>query len=374
MTRFQCISADSHVVEPPNTFVDYIDPKYRDRAPHVEKEDGNDVYKCEGVLMIGVAAHSPAGRSRPNMHGTYEKDVWRGAYDPHARLGDMAKDGVEAEVIYPTIALRMFAIPDSGLRTATFNAYNSWLGWYCGAHPNVLKGIGMLNLDDLPTAIAELKRIKKLGLSGGMIPLYAEEEDLQYDEPGMDPFWAVAQDLDLTISLHTVTDKGGRVFTPLLKPGRANVLEAVARRATHESWVEKTLARMIFGGVFNRFPKLKIISAENDAGWAAYFVERIDYLFDRRRGDDQFDLRPGSMRPSDFFRRNVWCTFMRDHAAVAGRDIIGVDRIMWSNDFPHSDSTWPNSQKVIASILQGVPEKDKKRIIADNAAALYQFS
>ncbi len=362
------------MVEPPNTFVDHIDPLYRDRAPHVDKENGNDVFKCEGVEMIGVAAHSVAGRPpRASMHGTYEKDIWPGAYNPHARLTDMARDGVEAEVIYPTIALRMFAIPDSGLRTAVFGAYNTWLGEFCGTHPRVLKGIALINVDDLPRAIEELKRAKKLGLSGGMVPVLAEEEDLQYDDPTMDPFWATAQDLGMTVSLHTVTDKRGRVFNPLLKPGRGQVLDAVANRATHEALVQKTLARMIFGGVFLRFPRLKVVSAENDAGWAGDFVERIDYLFARRRSDSMYDLGGGPMLPSEFFRRNVWCTFMRDRAALLVRDLVGVDRLMWSNDFPHADSTWPNSQQVIASIFQGVPERDKHRILAANAAELYGF-
>ena len=127
--KYTTISADSHVVEPPNLWLEHIDPAYRDKAPHVVKEKGNDVFKCEGVELFGIAAHSAAGKptKETSIQGSFDKDVRPGGYDPHARVVDMATDGVQGEVIYPSVALRMYAISDVGYQYACFKAYNDWM-------------------------------------------------------------------------------------------------------------------------------------------------------------------------------------------------------------------------------------------------------
>jgi predicted TIM-barrel fold metal-dependent hydrolase len=137
-------------------------------------------------------------------------------------------------------------------------------------------------------------------------------------------------------------------------------------------WMQRALSHMLFGGVFERFPKLKIVSAENDAGWMAYLLERLDYVFDRRRNYFPMQLSR-TMLPSELVRRATWVTFMRDRSAVEQRESIGRDKLLWSSDYPHQDSTWPESRAMIGRITAGIPAEDRERIVAGNAAALYGF-
>jgi predicted TIM-barrel fold metal-dependent hydrolase len=361
MTTYNVISADSHVVEPPNTWVDNIDPAYRERAPRLVRRGEDDVFWCEEVTLIGVGSSSAAGKKSSELRkgGRFETDVFRGAWDPDARLADMARDGVDAEVVYPTMALRMYQLKDKDLLNAILRAYNRWLSGYSGAHPDRIKGIGMVSLHDVAAATAELPEIRRLGLAGVMVALGPGDAE-SYGSGGYDPFWAKAQELDLPVSLHTLTDPTPRARSTVI----ASVLDSVD--------VQVTLGEMIVGGVFERFPKLRVISVEADAGWAPYFIERLDYVYDRRKALYATGLS-GETAPSAFFRRNVWLTFMRDHSGVLGRDQIGVDRLLWSSDYPHGDSTWPNSQQMIESLFRGVPQEDRRRIVCANAQDLYEF-
>ncbi|MCI0769415.1 MAG: amidohydrolase [Chloroflexi bacterium] len=368
MTKFNCISADTHVVEPPNVWLDHTEPAFRDRAPHVVRENGNDVFKFDGGELLGIAGWSSAGKPRNEfkMHGTFENDIYPGAYDPHARLKDMAADGVEAEVLYPSLSMRLYAIDDIPLRNACFRAYNSWIAEFCTAYPDRFKGIMLTDLEDIAAAIAELHRGKKLGLAGAAVALYLGDASVQYDDPSFDPFWATAQDLDIPVSLHVLTDKEGK-----------SALTGPVGRVFDAHFVQLTLTPMIFGGVFQRFPRLRVVSAELDAGWAPYFIERMDYIFEihtaMAQTGDTLRIAGGDVLPSEYFKRNVYMTFMRDRSAVLARDQIGLGHIMWATDYPHLDSTWPNSRKMHEYLFEGVPEPDKHRIIAANASEVYGF-
>ena len=364
MSSYTCISADSHVVEPGDLWVERIDPAYRDRAPRAVKEDGNDVFKGEGVDYLGVSGVSAAGKQAGQIRpqGTYAEDVYPGAYDPDERLKDQDKDGVQAEVVYPSVAMRMYAIADAGFQAACFRAYNDWMSDFCGAHPDRLKGLALSSVEDVEGAVAELHRSKKIGLSGVVVGLYPDDDSMQYDNPTLDPFWSTASDSEMPVSIHILTNKAKlSARTPVM-------------RSTEVVWAQKTLAAMIFGGVFQRFPQLRVVSAENDAGWAPYLMERMDYVFSRGLPASPFSISGGTETPSDFFRRNVYATFMRDRSGVLAREQIGVERLMWASDFPHFDSTWPHSQEMIDNYLfKDVPEADKRRILADNAVELYGF-
>jgi predicted TIM-barrel fold metal-dependent hydrolase len=361
MPEYRVISADSHVVEPPHTWVENIDPAYRERAPRLVRQGEDDVFWCEEVTLIGVGSSSAAGKKSGTLRkgGRFETDVFRGAWDPDARLPDMDHDGVDAEFLYPTMALRMYQLKDKDLLGAILRAYNRWLSGYCAAHPDRLKGIGMVSLHDVPAAVAALPEIKRLGLEGVMVALDPGDAG-SYGGGEFDPFWAAAYDLQLPVSLHTLTAATARARSSVI----ASVLDSVE--------VQVTLGEMIVGGVFERFPGLRVISVEADAGWAPYFIERLDYVYDRRRSLYPTGLS-GETMPSAFFRRNVWLTFMRDHSGVLGRAQIGVDRLMWSSDYPHGDSTWPRSQEVLATLFRDVPDAEQRQIVCGNVRRLYEF-
>jgi predicted TIM-barrel fold metal-dependent hydrolase len=365
VTKYSIISADSHVIEPPNLWLDYIEPAFRSRAPHVEREGEFDVFKCEGVTLIPVGALSGAGRpiGKLKAQGTYAADVPPGAWDPRPRVEEIAVDGVQAEVLYPSIALRMFAIPDKDYQLACFRAYNNWLADFAKVYPDRFKGIGVIPIDNIEAAVSELLRCKELGLSGVSISVIPSEEQ-QYDRPTFEPLWAAAQDTQMPVSLHILTE---RKFKP--KTGFDNLVDNVVAPAA----IQEALTRMIFSGVFDRFPSLKVVSAENDVGWAAYFSERLDYLFDKRRAFQQFVI-PTHTPPSQYIRRGCYFTFMRDRSGILVRHAIGLDNILWSSDYPHQDSTWPNSQKVIEYLCGDIPAGERHQIVAGNAARLYGFN
>jgi predicted TIM-barrel fold metal-dependent hydrolase len=133
--------------------------------------------------------------------------------------------------------------------------------------------------------------------------------------------------------------------------------------------MERSLSDLIFGGVFERFPRLRIVSAESDVGWIPHYLQRLDHSYEKYRYLEQSTVIPE--KPSVYFRRQVYATFQDDRIGVLLRDQIGLDRLMWASDFPHSDSTWPHSREVIERDFEGVPEREAAQIVADNCAELY---
>ncbi len=365
LTRFSVISADSHVVEPPNTWVDHIDPEFRSRAPHVVKEGEYDVFECEEVELIQVGGLTGAGRPSSQIRnlGSYQKDAPPGAYDPHPRLGEIAPDGIEAEVLYPSIALRMFAIRDVDYQFACFHAYNRWIAEFIRPHPDRFKGIGIIPTSDVERSVQEVSRAKELGLSGVAVSV-APDDDSRYDDPALDPLWQAAQTNELPVSLH--------ILTPRRLPRGETAIDRQVRQTLYHCAIQDSLSRLILSGVLHRFPEIKIVSAENDIGWAGHFLERIDYLFERRQASSDLPF-PENTRPSDFFHRNVFLTFIRDRSAVLVRGIVGVDNMMWSSDYPHPDSTYPNSRAMMDYLFDGVAEDDRSKMVAGNVASLYGF-
>jgi len=209
------LSSDSHVFEPPDLWQTRIDAAFRDRAPRIQRVDGEDqiVVEMDQILSgIGLISNAGARFEAPetiSAHGRFE-DVHRGGYDPDQHLKDMDLDGVAGEVVYPSQGLFYFKVADTPLMSAIFRAYNDWLADFCRTDPARLKGIAMINLDDVPDGIKELERAARLGLAGAMITEYPLEHR-RYDGSEYEPFWAAAAALDLPLSLHTATRRQGRI-------------------------------------------------------------------------------------------------------------------------------------------------------------------
>ena len=362
MTKFDIISADSHTMEPGDLWLKYIEPKYKEKSPRVIRKDDTDVFYCEGVNLLPIGAVGAVNKKPEEIRreGRFDKDIRKGGWDPHERRKDMEADGVEAEVLYPTFAMRMFAVKDADFQRALFQAYNTWVKDYCSYYPDRLKALGMIPLNDIEVGIGEMKRCKELGLCGAMIAISASE-DKDYGSKTFDPFWAAAQELDMPVSLHILTESK--------PPSQISWADG----ATVHVHIQRSLANMVFGGVFYRFPKLKVISAENDAGWAAHYLQHMDYIFVKRRNIRHMDI-PFTTPPSEYFRRGVYLTFMRDLSVVPMREKVGVDNLMWASDYPHQDSTWPHSQEMIHKLFDGIPAAERRKMVAENAAKLYAFN
>ena len=359
MNRLNVISADSHVVEPSDLWLNGIHPSYRDRAPRVVRdEEGQDNYRCGDMNLLAPSAMSQAGQPE-GTNGKTVEDVYPGAYNPHARLKDMAADGVDAEVLYPSVSMRLYALPDPELKSACFEAYNTWIAGFCQAYPDRFKGIATVAIEKTEEAAAELLRARKLGLAGAMVTLASDDPAL-YSSTNRDQFWATAEALGLPVSLHLATNQRNMVYT----------LPSLSMSAID---AQESITNMIFGGLFHRFPQLKVVSVENDAGWVGYLLERMDYVTTAWGRNREYAIKDTGMLPSEYFHRNISLTFLRDRTGVEGRYWIGVDNMMWSNDYPHSNSTWPTSRHLMESLFKGVPESERQRMVSTNAAKLYGF-
>jgi predicted TIM-barrel fold metal-dependent hydrolase len=365
------LSSDSHVFEPPDLWTARIDAAFRDRAPRMRRVEGVDQLVVEDdqfVSGIGLISNAGARFEAPQTISSRARfeDVHPGGYDPDQHLRDMRLDGVAGEVLYPSQGLFYFKVADTPLMSAIFRAYNDWLADFCSTDRARLKGIAMINLDDVRDGISELERAARLGLAGAMITEYPLEHR-RYDQAEYEPFWAAAEALDMPLSLHTATRRQGKI-----RGAGERTLRDASSRATKAFYPAMSMCDMIFSGVFERHPGLRLAIVEFELAWVPHLLSTMDYTYRERHEEAFYRFRDGK-RPSDFFHRNVCLSFQEDAVGIRLRDAIGVDSMMWGSDYPHSESTFPRSRKILAEILAGVPEDEQAKIVGGNTARLYRF-
>jgi predicted TIM-barrel fold metal-dependent hydrolase len=370
------------MMEPADLWESRLDKKFRDHAPKVVKSETGKGYLfiAPGVRPFPVAGGFGIGKSgeelKEHLKKGYEAARPSG-WDPAERIKDQDIDGVQAEVIYTTLGMPLFGLDDDPLRRACFSVYNDWVGEFRSYNPKRLHPVALISLDDIPLAVEELGRCAKMGLKGAMI-WGVPPEDKPYYSDIYDPFWAAASEMKMPLSLHVITqrDQKGRK-----KDGekREEVKDAnqilgggikmLIGTMQPIYQVQRTLSSFIFGKVFERHPNLRIVSAENDTGWIAHFMYRSDHFYGKfGTMKEETQLK---MQPSDYVRRNIWATFQDDAIGPMTYRFFGEDNYMWASDFPHTDSTWPHSRKVIKQDFEGVPEEVTRKIVCDNAAKLY---
>jgi len=356
------ISADSHITEPPGCYVDNIDPAWRDRAPRlIESDRGGEQFHIDGMkrpVPMGLVAAAGRPASELKAFGTRFEELHRSGWDPGARLADQDRDGVAAEVIYPTVGMQLCNHPDFDYKKACFDAYNRWIAGYCAAHPDRLLGAGQTAVRSPAEAIDDLHAIAALGLRGVMMPGVPACDD-DYDSPAFDPFWEATVELGLPLSFHILTTRAEKVRGP-----KMNGFLSVVRGC------QDIMGMLVLGGVFERHPGLRIVCVEADAGWVPHFMYRMDHAFKRHR----YWLPPGqelSRLPSEYFAENIYVTFQDDWTAFRHAGDMNWRRLMWANDFPHSDSTWPWSQEVLAEQTGQLTDDQRRAILSANVAGLY---
>ena len=376
MDDLTIISADSHVVEPPKLWVERLDKKYRDRAPHtVIGYDGREgewfVGGSKAVPALEMFGTGVAGADMPEfLKKTFDAapaSVW----DPAERLKEQDVDGVKSEVLFTSYGLLLYALDDAEFRRACFRVYNDYVAEYCSHDRNRLVGVGMVDIEDIPAAVAELKHCADKGLRGVMISSYPPP-DMPYSHRDYEPFWAAAEDLGIVLTLHIHTGYSG---------------DGVERHRVVSSFVTlpvqimQSLTDMIVYGVFERYPKLRVVSAENDCSWIPNFMYRLDHYYDEFRSrEGQFDelgeqLPELSMPASEYLKRNVAVTFQNESGERVDftRRFVGAEALIWGSDYPHSDGTWPRSREVIAETYAAVPKEDIQKMVAGNIARIYDI-
>jgi predicted TIM-barrel fold metal-dependent hydrolase len=360
------------MMEPPDLWTTRLDKKYGDRAPKVIKDPKKPGYLfvAPGISPSPVAGGFAIGRGgqelKEHMAKGYEAARPSG-WDPAERIKDQDIDGVQAEVLYTTLGMLLFRLDDADLQRACFRAYNDWVAEFASYNPERLHPIGLISLEDVQEGVRELERCARIGLKGGMIWV-APPAEKPYSSREYDPLWQAASELRMPLSLHAVTGKSKESKDTFGQIIGFDQIASGAMNAFHE--VQRSLTTLIFSGVLERFPSLSIVSVENDTGWFPHYLYRLDHVYEKFGA-----LMPEQLplKPSEYVRRQVWATFQDDPIGPANYEFFGTDNYMWASDFPHSDSTWPNSMQVIAKELAGVPTDVTRKIVCGNAMKLYRI-
>jgi predicted TIM-barrel fold metal-dependent hydrolase len=363
--EYRLISADGHLNGPGDIWTSRVSKKYRDQVPRIERVAEGDAWVCEGYEPRGFGWEACAGRA-PDQMGewcTYD-EIHPGGYDPHARLRELDVDGIDAELLFPMGFAGGYVrgTKDSDLHHEMIRAYNDFLSEFCAVAPDRLVGAAMVPSQGVDQALQEIKRCSDLpGLGAWLLGCYPHGDTVI--SPDDDPVWAAISESEKPITIHIgLTDSLPTTKIPVKSlPGTGHFYDAPRR-----------MLEWIFSGVLDRFPDLQIILAEVDCGWMPYFAEQADDNYLRHSLSDLRDVKL-RLRPSEYMAQYFFPTFITDHYAIANRHRIGVDRMMWSNDYPHITSDWPYSWKTINASFAGVPADEAHAILAGNAQRLLRL-
>lgn len=370
LRAMQPVSADSHIIEPPDCFSRYVDARYRDSCPHVvEDPQRGALFVIPGMEKgtFGLIGLSAAGLTPEQIKwegGSFDQ-VYRGAYDPVARVTDMDRDGVAAELIYPSAGMVIYSHPDTGYQQACFQAYNRWLEGFIAGAPDRLFGIGTTAVRSVDELIRDMRDIHRKGFRGVMMPDLPEFAD--YDDPVFNPAWETAIELGLPLCFH-ILPMSKHTASPTasgMRGGRIQGFNAILRGN------QDIVAVFVFGGVFERYPQLKIVCVESDAGWIPHYMNRMDHNYTRYR--HVLKGTPLSRLPSDYVMDNVYVTFQDDRTAFGVTHLCNPGRFLWANDYPHGDATWPTSMSLLEEQTAGLDDQLVRRIVSDNTRELFRI-
>jgi len=360
--NYNIIDSDAHMSEPAELW-QRVDAKFRDAVPKVVKTEKGLFLQFEQIKVRLAAPEE--------MEGSVRHFLRPGGWDPAERIKDMEIDGISAAVLYTTHGFFVFGTLDADLQRECFRVYNDWLAEQVNHDRQRLRGLGLISLFDPEQGVKELERCKKLGLSGGIVWSSPPDDLPGYAAPIYDKFWATAADLDMPIALHTNTrPAAGKTYSKAEENG--GMAPYYTAMVMEQSYIQDTLLQLTFGGLFEKYKNLKIVSAEADISWFPALMGRADKYYEgrQRRGH----VLPLKLLPSDYMRHNIWHSFIKDPVGLKSYQGWGfTDRIMWSTDYPHPASFFPDSLQVFHEDLADLPEDDKRKMVHDNAAKLYGF-
>jgi predicted TIM-barrel fold metal-dependent hydrolase len=360
------ISADSHVVEPPDLWTARLPARFRERAPRQLRLPDGDAWQIEGVPAPFPFGLTQCGGLPPEQYRLWIRweEVRPEAVDPAARLAAMDASGVEAELLFPSPRIQnaIAALEDRAFEAALVAAYNDWLSEWCAKDPRRLLGVRMLPAGGIGPAVAELERTQQRpGLRGVLLSRWpAGGFDLG---PADDPLFARCAEAGEAVHLHV-----GLSGSPSQTPAKAHAFTGAFTGAFRFYDPPVRIAEMIYTQLFDRFPALEVVCAEVDVGWVPYLMEQLD---DRYARQNPASKRPLALPPSGYFSRNLSYTIVKDRFGIRNRHAVGVDRILWSSDFPHATCDFPDYAPAIAADFAGVPDAERDAILSGNARRLY---
>ena len=359
---YRLISADSHVNEPPDLWTKRVPQALRERAPRIERFDEGDAWIIEGVDdPINFGMNACAGLAPEEMRGWMRfEEIRRGGHDPSARIDEMLLDGVDAEVLYPTPRLfnAIVANPDPDYHVAMVRAYNDWLSEYVEYAPARFAGVAVIPNRGAEAAVEEILRVhERPGIRGFLMGCYPNGTLDPTAED--DAVWGLLQELGSSLNIHVALTQRMPSAHKAKLPGWGRIFDVGDR-----------MVQMIFDGIFERFPRLEVAIAEVDCGWLPYVKEQIDNNYHRLEPRSRFGL---AATPSETIAHNFHFGFITDLVGIGLRHEIGVERMLWSSDYPHISADWPHSWRTIDAAFSDVDPLEKELILAGNAKRLYGF-
>lgn len=360
--RYLMISADCHVNEPPNLWVERIDEKYRHRLPRIEVDK-------DGVKWSVVEGYHPTKLRDLKMEGEDLERSKVGKSDPAERLLDHARDGVDAEVIFPNRGLQMWATGDPDFSQAMCRVYNDWCYETFAAHFDRLAPMACIATGNIDSAIAEVERTAKLGFKGLSLPCKptwgpGKSEDANYNDREYDRLWACIQDTNMPMTFHVSTGKDPRAA----KGAGGAVINYVVHSLAPTA---EPLVHLCSSGILDRYPDLKFASIEAGIGWVPWMLRAMDEAYEHHH----FWVFPKlQMMPSDYFRRNGAASFQEDPPGIdLMREYNLTDNFLWANDYPHHEGSWPHSAEAIERTMGKLTDDERAKVLGLNAARFWNF-
>jgi predicted TIM-barrel fold metal-dependent hydrolase len=366
------ISVDDHVVEPPNMFENHMPDKYRDRAPRVIKTpEGGDIWEFEGVRAPNVGLNAVAGcpPEEYNLDPTEYTQMRPGCFDVDSRIGDMSAGGVLAGLNFPTFphfcGQFFWRIDDKDVALAAVRAYNDWhIDEWAGSHPDRLIPLSLMPLWDPELMADEIRRVAAKGCHAVTFSENPSKLGLpSYHTDHWDPFFTACVDEGVVVCLHIGSSSSMPVTAPDAPP---DIVMALTPTNSLLALID-----ILFSGTFNRFPGLQIAMSEGGIGWIPFALERADYVYEHHHRWTGADF--GGKLPSQVFHEHFWTCFIDDPVGLRLRDSVGINRMMWELDYPHSDSTWPTAPEQLTKNLNGLPVDEINKITHENAMRAFSF-
>ncbi len=372
--RVPIISVDDHLIEPPDLFEGRMPAHLVDAAPRiVENDDGSQAWLYEERLYPNVALNAVVGRRRDtwSMDPSRFDEMRPGCFDIHARIADMDINGVWASLCFPSLVAGFCGAvfsrsKDKELGLAALRAWNEWhADVWAGTYPDRIIALQLPWLADIELAATEVRTNAARGFKAVSFPEFPARLGLpSIFSPDWDPFFAACEETDTVVCLHTGASgwlpsaSGGGPFEimPTLFPVNALI----------------SAAEWLWSGVPLRFPRLAVAMSEGGIGWVPMLMDRVDYVLEHSASGTESTGWPSDIPPSEILRRNFWFCTIDDPSIIELRDRIGVDHIMLESDYPHADSTWPDTQAYMEKTFGQVSDGELRKIAATNASRLFR--
>jgi predicted TIM-barrel fold metal-dependent hydrolase len=370
-----CVDADGHVLELRDTWIDYIDPAFRDRAIRIAiDERGDEVLLIDGHPVEGMR-NGLAGMGGINLDAAqaidrsgklrYEDGCPPGGYDPAERLKVMDDEGIDIALLYPTLGICWEGfVTEPALARAYARAYNRYIVDFCSYDPVRLVPVAHISLIDEVGAIDEVIRAREAGCRGVYLsPDVASRGGRGLSDPAFEPFWSTLEDLDMPMGFHVVVRDQSSFARPVFERPGGGSLFGFAFLAID---VMAAFTEILSSGLFEQHPRLRCTVLESGATWIAAWLDRMDHKFEVMRS-----IAPMSMKPSEYFFRQCLVSADPDETVIAPIiEAVGADYFVWASDYPHIDASFGVVGE-IRSRITTLSEMDQAKILGLNAQRFY---